>query len=182
MEEFNQIKNNILYTALKLDSDNYKKLFDHVKKLLEDKYGENKVELVNQELYKELKLDNVKSKNVLKVDTNYYKINDEFHVTCLFANTKELKDKYFDFYDRIKSNSKVELTVNNIGVTDEFICCAVSFDKDLPYYGNEVRHITFGLNSFKKLQPKNSFNALVNNNNMLKTDFKVDAELKYITK
>ncbi len=180
MEEFNKIKNNILYTALKLDSDNYNKLFEHVKKVLEDNYNKDNVELVNKDLYKELKLDNIKSKNIIKVNNNYYKVNDEFHVTCLFANTKEMKDKYFDFYERI--NSKIELTINNIGVTDEFICCSVSFDKDLPYYGNEVKHITFGLNSFKKLQPKNSFNALVNNTNMYKTDFKVEAELKYITK
>ena len=108
-----------------------------------------------------------------------YKLNNKFHITVLYTGGKE--DKHCDELQKyLDMNFKV--TIDKIGVNDSFICIGVSVPVDLPYYGNDVKHITVGLNNSKKVFPKDSFKALRHDDETNVSDndnkFDVDGILK----
>jgi hypothetical protein len=135
----------ILYYELKFDKTTYDTIIELVMTTLN----------LKQDLeYKELVLSNGEYK---------YKVNDEFHITVLYTGCKkdDRTDKLNGYID-----NKYQVKIVKIGITDQFICIGVDIGDDIPYYGNPVKHITFGLNKFtcfeKQPLPKDSYLALSN--------------------
>jgi hypothetical protein len=137
----------ILYYELKVDKKDYDKIIELVMTTLDLKRDLN---------YKEFVVTN---------NTSKYKVNDEFHITVLYTGCKkddrsEILNKYI--------NNQYELKIEKIGINEQFICIGVNFSDDIPYYGNLVKHITFGLNKYtqfeNKVLPKDSYLALSNDN------------------
>jgi hypothetical protein len=144
---FSQLKfESILYYELKFDKNEYDKILELVMTTLK------------------LKQDLDHKDFVVTNDIGKYKVNDEFHITVLYTGGKkddrsENLNKYID--------NQYQVKINKIGINEQFICIGVDIGDDIPYYGNPVKHITFGLNSFtsfkKKPLPKDSYLALSNN-------------------
>ena len=92
-----------------------------------------------------------------------YSANSEFHITTLFTGGK-VHEKSADMDSQLKS--KVLVKINKLAVSDKFITIGIDSIKledgtDIFYYGNEVKHITIGLNKTgKKVFPKDSYTAL----------------------
>lgn len=92
-----------------------------------------------------------------------YTANSEFHITTLFAGGK-VHEKSADMESQLKS--KVLVKINKLAVSEKFITIGIESIKledgtDIFYYGNEVKHITIGLNKTgKKVFPKDSYTAL----------------------
>ena len=136
----------VLYYELKFDQDNYDKI----------------VKLVLDTLNLQKDLD---SKDlVVSTETNKYKVNDEFHITVLYTGGKDdiRSDNLTKFIGQ-----KFDIEINKIGLNNQFITIGVNIIGDIPYYGNDVKHITFGINKFtpfeKKPLPKDSYLALLPN-------------------
>ena len=168
---------NILYYELSIKD--YDKILDFVVKTTNGTIIKKEDENVDEKFISSVK----KLKNgekVLAIKDVLYKLNNEFHITVLYTGGKE--DKHCDELQKyLDMNFKV--SIDKIGVNDSFICIGVSVPIDLPYYGNEVKHITVGLNNFdKKVYPKDSFKALRYDNETTVTDnddkFDVDGILK----
>ena len=91
-------------------------------------------------------------------ETRNYKLNTKFHTTLLYTGGKEHEheDKFVDFID-----NEYTVEIKRIGYSEDFIVLGVDFQNDIPYYGNEIKHITIGMRQLdgKKLFPKNSPNA-----------------------
>ena len=135
----------ILYYELKFDKTAYDKIVELVMTTLN----------LKQDLdYKELVVTN---------DTGKYKVNDEFHITVLYTGCKK-NDKSDKLNGYI--GNQYELKIEKIGINEQFICIGVDIGDDIPYYGNSVKHITFGINKFtcfeKQPLPKDSYLALSN--------------------
>lgn len=88
-----------------------------------------------------------------------YKINDEFHITTLFTGGRN-HEKCDEMEKQI--GKKIKVPLKKIGVSKDFIVFGVG-DLNCSYYGNEIKHITFGLSmSGQKVFPKDSYKALAN--------------------
>lgn len=165
----------VLYYELKFDQDNY----DKIVKLVLDTLN----------LHKEFKSTVSKDTTDLVVinnnnngDQQYkYKVNDEFHITVLYTGGKEDQraqnlTKYL--------GQKFDVEINKIGINNQFITIGVNIVGDIPYYGNDVTHITFGLNKFtpfeKKPLPKDSYLALLPNDQNHLTVFDLPIVVKSI--
>jgi hypothetical protein len=106
-----------------------------------------------------------KDNGIILIDNvnGVYKINEKFHITMLFLKGTE---------DEIEKKAKIEekigdeciIKIKSIGHSEDFIVLGIEFDEDvMPYYGNEIKHITIGLRKTidgKKLFPKDSPTAL----------------------
>jgi hypothetical protein len=104
-----------------------------------------------------------KEKNTVEHNGNTFKVNSEFHITMLYTGGKD-HEKNETMYQHI--DKKYNVVIHRIGVNDKFICLGVDFKEMDSYYGNEVKHITFGLNKSKKgVYPKDSYTALLDGNN-----------------
>ena len=89
-----------------------------------------------------------------------FQVNDAFHITVLYTGGK-VDDRTSSLNKLIGKPFNVE--IERIGMNQHYICIGVKIDESLPYYGNDIKHITFGLNKFdpkKKVFPKDSFFAL----------------------
>lgn len=100
-------------------------------------------------------------KKTLTYKNNVYTLNSEFHITVLFTGGK--KD---DREEKLEESlgKKFNVTIERIGVNANFIALGVNVANDMPYYGNDVKHITVGLNKTdpkKKVLPKDSFKSLL---------------------
>ncbi len=138
----------ILYYELKFNQSNY------------DKITEIVIDTLN------LKKD-PDSKDMVVTNTNSnnkYKVNDEFHITVLYTGGKE--DTRSDNLTKFIGQT-FDVKINKIGLNNQFITIGVDIIDNIPYYGNTVKHITFGLNKFtsfeKKPLPKDSYLALLPN-------------------
>ena len=162
---------NILYYSLKFEKndDIIEIILNNVKKseifknisgsILSDSIKDKIFKFPN--LLKSLK----ENDNVIFIDDCSYNINNEFHVTVLYTGGKT-DDRCIELNKLI--NNKYNIYVTKIGITPKFITLGISFGladavDTVPYYGNDIKHITIGLNKhdFKKIYPKDSFNALL---------------------
>jgi hypothetical protein len=117
-----------------------------------------------EEIEKYLK-DKDNGKILIDSEKRIYKINEKFHITMLFLKRTE---------DEIEKVNKIEekidqectISINKIAFSEDFITLGVEFSEEIiPYYGNDVKHITVGLRKNiyeKKLLPKDSPNAFIN--------------------
>lgn len=101
--------------------------------------------------------------NFLIYDGKFYVINSEFHITTLYTGGKP-HEKSIQM--EAQTNKNVSVLVNKLGISNSFIAlgveCIYLDDKtEIEYYGNDVKHITFGLAKFgKKVFPKDSYTCL----------------------
>lgn len=92
-----------------------------------------------------------------------YKVNDEFHITTLFTGGSQ-HEKSSEM--KMQSSKELKIQLNKIAISNDFIVFGVA-DFDCSYYGNPVKHITFGLaKSEKKVFPKDSPNAFIDGKNI----------------
>jgi hypothetical protein len=106
------------------------------------------------------------NRTIVRPDGAVYKVNPEFHVTVLFPRGSDGQVKAATLTEHL--NAKVSIRVTEIGVNDQFICIRVEgIECDtgkIPYYGNDVMHITFAMadpiNGGEKPQAKDSYLAL----------------------
>jgi hypothetical protein len=119
-------------------------------------------------LYYSLDIDKHCYNKLLNIVNKYelfdnYNINDKFHITMLFINKFNIKfasvlDTFVD--------STMQVVVNSYAISDDFITFGVESikykDCDVPYFGNDIKHITCGISKNKKLFPKDSPNAFIN--------------------
>lgn len=111
-------------------------------------------------LYISLNLDTLDINNILKLfNITPFIINEKFHITLLYTGGKpnEKLDIFKPFFDKL-----CKITINKIAISDKFITLGVykitHEDNDIPYFGNEFKHITIGKKD-KKLAPKDSPSA-----------------------
>ena len=110
----------------------------------------------NKILYISLKFDN---ESILRILRNFnlseHDIQEQFHITLLYTGGKENENliQLIPLFDTI-----YDIEVNRIAISDKFIVLGVNWTDDIPYYGNEIRHITIGKSNVKKLKlfPKDS--------------------------
>jgi hypothetical protein len=105
-------------------------------------------------------------RTIVRPDRRVYKVNSEFHVTVLFPQRAKGQAEAATLTNHL--GAKVSIRATEVGVNDDFICIGVEgieYDTDeIPYYGNDVMHITFAMadpiNGCKKLQAIESYTAL----------------------
>ena len=144
-------------------------------------------------LFYSLELTNASRQFLLESDSvrdrlDNFKINPEFHSTILFTGGKE--------------NSNIEtlvplvgreycLVVDRVAISDRFITfgieCIFNDDGEIPYFGNEIKHITAGIakKSSKKgnMSPVNSPSAFTDGEIVIfERPFVIGGTLKEITK
>ena len=106
------------------------------------------------------------NRTIVRHDGAVYTWNPEFHVTVLFPCGSDGQVKAATLTEHL--GAKVSIRVTEIGVNDQFICIRVEgIECDtgkIPYYGNDVMHITFAMadpiDGGEKPQAKNSHLAL----------------------
>ena len=115
---------------------------------------------------------------VINEKNSVYKLIQDTHVTLLYTG-KKLHEKEHEFAPFLSQNADAkadpsvveedisktyDVIVNKIGYSDKFIVLGVTLPEEIPYYGNEIRHITVGLRQKKdkkfKAVPVNSPQAL----------------------
>ncbi len=179
MEEFNKIKNNILYTLLELDDNNYNKLANNLKIVFGKNFGIDNIELFdketikidnkynknNKELYKKCATNNCKLDYFLKIKNKIYTVLNELKVINLLPNRQINNNINFYFFDKI--NKKIKININYIAITDELILCIMLTDNNK----NE-------LSAYEKSEIK----KILKNDNIyiFKADFEFESESKYI--
>jgi hypothetical protein len=171
VDKFSNININKKVLYYSVIFENYDEIIDIVKESL----GEHFKVYVKTETFdfssidEKLIVDIEKIKNNSKFaiyNNSIYIINDEFHITTLFTGGKiheksELMIK--------QHNKKVSVKINKIAYSNNFIVLGVDDiitddEEEFYYFGNPVKHITFGLNKFnKKVFPKDSYTALNDN-------------------
>jgi hypothetical protein len=107
-----------------------------------------------------------KDNGIILIDASdrVYKINKKFHITMLFLKGSEDEIEKITEIEK-KIGDECIIKIKSIGHSDDFITLGIDFTKEImPYYGNEIKHITIGLRKSadgKKLFPKDSPNALI---------------------
>lgn len=105
-------------------------------------------------------------RTIVSLGDRVYVANSKFHVTVLFLRGSDGQMQAATLTKRL--GAKVSIRVTEIGVNDQFICFGVEKiecdDDEIPYYGNDVMHITFAMadpiDGGEKPQAKNSHLAL----------------------
>lgn len=181
----------ILYYELGFSQENYDIIFNYVIKNLNDIKKKENYEIIKNNL-NDIKnnLNDIKknenniikfadipdstksskfakslkeSDTFMKLDNAIYTLKDEFHITVLYTGGKQ-DDRADSLQEYL--GQKFNIQINQIGYNQHFISVGISIIGDLPYYGNDIKHITFGLNNFtlKKALPKDSYTALLTDN------------------
>ena len=71
-----------------------------------------------------------------------YLLNNKFHITLLFMGGKS--NEHNEEFTSLEGNS-INVSVNRIGFSENFFVLGVNIPSEIPYYGNEIKHITVGL-------------------------------------
>jgi hypothetical protein len=175
IQQTQQKYSNILYYELKFSQKNYDQIFHTVINSSESLSVLDFAKLNEEQTEKFTKIINktksaksaspAKSANpaniMVVVDNNVYDVKDEFHITVLY--TGGAKDPRADTLTQFLGQ-KYFVSIDKIGINKHFISLSISILGNLPYYGNNTKHITFGLNNYdpnKKALPKDSFTALL---------------------
>jgi hypothetical protein len=153
----------------KVSTDEKDKITEIVEKItsttLED-VSENDEEEINKKI-------NNGSFLVKTEEGHIYLLNNKFHITLLFTGGKP--NEHDEEFANLEENS-VNVSVNRVGFSESFFVLGVSIPSEIPYYGNEIKHITVGLRQkagkFKVL-PKDSPTAFSE-----ETDIPVDFVLR----
>ena len=114
------------------------------------------VSLETKILYVSLKFDSESILNILRIfNLSEYDVQEQFHITLLYTGGKDNEHlvQLIPLFDTI-----YDIEIYRIAISDKFVVLGVNWTDDIPYYGNEIRHITIGKSNVKKLKlfPKDS--------------------------
>ncbi len=126
-------------------------------------------------------------KNTENIDKDI-KLNEKLHITALYTGGK-FHDKAVEFDNFIGKD--IEIEVNSYAISSNFIVLGVTnfsyvkYDKNLddniPYYGNPIKHITYGVK--KGCKPVNSPTAFKDGiTYTFEKPLKLNAKMEVITK
>jgi hypothetical protein len=115
------------------------------------------------------------------------KLNEKLHITALYTGGK-FHDKAVEFAEFIGKDITIE--VESIAISSNFIVLGVanfsyvkddSISDDIPYYGNPIKHITYGVK--KGCKPVNSPSAFKDGiTYTFDKPYKLKAKLEVVTK
>ena len=116
-------------------------------------------------------------KHVEKMDKDI-KLNEKLHITALYTGGK-FHDKAVEFAEFIGKDITVE--VDTYAISSNFIVLGVSNLDNIPYYGNPIKHITYGVKKGSK--PVNSPTAFKDGiTYTFEKPLKLNAKLEVVTK
>lgn len=155
---------NLEDNLVKKDSNETNNITDDIDQLqesLEKLNVENSTQNQFEDIEKHLK-DKDNGMILIYKDSKVYKINEKFHITMLFPKGGEQETEQKANIEQVIGQERT-INITKMAFSEDFITLGVAFEEDLmPYYGNEIKHITVGLrkhNENKKLFPKDSPNA-----------------------
>ena len=106
------------------------------------------------------------------------KLNEKLHITALYTGGK-FHDKAIEFAEFIGKDITVE--VDTYAISSNFIVLGVSNLDNIPYYGNPIKHITYGVKKGSK--PVNSPTAFKDGiTYTFEKPLKLNAKLEVVTK
>ena len=126
-------------------------LTEAVKKIsLESEIVPNKI------LYIMLKFERESILNILRIfNLHEHDVQEQFHITLLYTGGKDNEHlvQLIPLFDTI-----YDIEIYRIAISDKFIVLGVNWKDEIPYYGNEIRHITIGKSNVikQRLFPKDS--------------------------
>ena len=106
------------------------------------------------------------------------KLNEKLHITALYTGCK-FHDKAIEFAEFIGKDITVE--VDTYAISSNFIVLGVSNLDNIPYYGNPIKHITYGVK--KGCKPVNSPTAFKDGvTYTFEKPYKLNAKMEIVTK
>jgi hypothetical protein len=114
------------------------------------------------------------------------KLNEKLHITALYTGGK-IHDKAHEFAEFIGKDITIE--VDTYAISSNFIVLGVAnfsyvkddINKDVPYYGNSIKHITYGVK--KGCKPVNSPTAFKDGiTYSFEKPYKLNAKFEVVTK
>jgi hypothetical protein len=159
--------------TIKEDSLNKKEYSDKKEESLEEKEDFTNILYYSIQLSEESELEIKNNNEIFKhIDSiKDIQINKNFHITALFTGGKfnNNAEKFNDFF-----NKNIKIEIKSYAVSNDFIVLSVDYistilndDKsndikmnDIPYFGNPIKHITYGVK--KGCKPVNSPSAFKN--------------------
>jgi hypothetical protein len=142
--------------------------------------------VVSEESFNTIKTNPDIIKNTENVDKDI-KLNEKLHITALYTGGK-FHDKAAEFDDFIGKDITIE--VNSFAISSNFIVLGVtnfsyvkddSISDDIPYYGNPIKHITYGVK--KGCKPVNSPTAFKDGvTYTFEKPYKLNAKMEVVTK
>ena len=133
--------------------------------------------VVCDESFNTIKTNSEIIKHTKKINEDI-KLNEKLHITALYTGGK-FHDKANEFEKFIGKDITIEL--DTFAISSNFIVLGVSNLDDIPYYGNPIKHITYGVK--KGCKPVNSPTAFKDG---IKYTFdkplKLNAKLEVVTK
>jgi hypothetical protein len=106
------------------------------------------------------------------------KLNEKLHITALYTGGK-FHDKAVEFAEFIGKDITVE--VDTYAISSNFIVLGVSNLDNIPYYGNPIKHITYGVK--KGCKPVNSPTAFKDGvTYTFEKPYKLNAKMEIVTK
>jgi hypothetical protein len=124
-------------------------------------------------------------KHTKKIDEDI-KLNEKLHITALYTGGK-FHDKASEFDDFIGKDITIE--VDTFAISSNFIVLGVAnflyvkdeINLDIPYYGNPIKHITYGVK--KGCKPVNSPTAFKDGvTYTFEKPLKLNAKMEIVTK
>ena len=142
--------------------------------------------VVSEESFNTIKTNSEIIKHVEILDKDI-KLNEKLHITALYTGGK-FHDKAYEFAEFIGKDITIE--VDTYAISSNFIVLGVSnfsYVKDdvilnnIPYFGNPIKHITYGVK--KGCKPVNSPTAFkVGITYTFEKPYKLNAKLEVVTK
>jgi hypothetical protein len=142
--------------------------------------------VVSEESFNIIKTNPDIIKHTKKIDEDI-KLNEKLHITALYTGGK-FHDKASEFDDFIGKDITIEL--DTFAISSNFIVLGVanfsyvkddSISDDVPYYGNPIKHITYGVKKGSK--PVNSPTAFKDGvTYTFEKPLKLNAKMEVVTK
>ena len=133
--------------------------------------------VVCEESFNNIKTNPNIIKDTENIDENI-KLNEKLHITALYTGGKfnENASKFTEFIGK-----DVKITVDTYAISSNFIVLGVSNLDNIPYYGNPIKHITYGVK--KGCKPVNSPSAFKDGiTYIFEKPLELNAKLEVITK
>jgi hypothetical protein len=106
------------------------------------------------------------------------KLNEKLHITALYTGGK-FHDKANEFAEFIGKD--ITIIVDTFAISSNFIVLGVSNLDNIPYYGNPIKHITYGVK--KGCKPVNSPTAFKDGvTYTFEKPLKLNAKMEIVTK
>ena len=141
--------------------------------------------VVSEESFNTIKTNSEIIKHTKKIDEDI-KLNEKLHITALYTGGK-FNDNASKFDEFIGKDITIE--VDTFAISSNFIVLGVvnfsyvkdEINADVPYYGNPIKHITYGVK--KGCKPVNSPTAFKDGvTYTFEKPYKLNAKMEIVTK